>query len=410
MPASVPTSLTRPTTRGMKRKSEDKPQKESQVNNLTESSPAKRRKSSSSLSNEKGKEDTPEPEPEYHQDPDYFFEDGDIILKTENTVFCVHQRKLAELGGMFEQMFAMPQPANAARLMGLPYCDLVGLVSPRDVHILLSYAYDHLTLTKENKNGTDVFRSLHWEGATALLSVSHKYNLANLRLLCLEALELLFPKSADACSSRPIITGITSKTERALFRRRFPFQAIKLFYECDVPALLPSAYYHAAQLSIEDIVNGIPLLDGSKEVVPQNEVVKIMKGRESLKTARRTILYRWLSDKVGHGQGSRGCAKCPRLAIKGADTCYMFLMRMFFDFHRAGFFDSKSNALEVLSDDAMQSLSDYLCEPCWTNVQLKIKEGLWGVWEQLPLYFGWTGWSEIDIEQKRIDDGWNDDY
>ena len=80
----------------------------------------------------------------------------------------------------------------------------------------------------------------------------------------------------------------------------FPIKAIKLFHEHSVPSMLPMAYYHAAQLSLDDIVNGVE--DGGVLwKLDTLDTIKVLKGRDKLKTLRHQVLFPWLDDKLVEG-------------------------------------------------------------------------------------------------------------
>jgi hypothetical protein len=50
----------------------------------------------------------------------YYFEDGNVVLLAESTLFRVHRSVMALHSEIFEDMFSMPQPATVSTVDGVP--------------------------------------------------------------------------------------------------------------------------------------------------------------------------------------------------------------------------------------------------------------------------------------------------
>ena len=57
--------------------------------------------------------------------PDLWFEDGSVICRAENTLFCVHMSQLARHSLVFNDMFMLPQGPEGSTRMG-PFMALTG--------------------------------------------------------------------------------------------------------------------------------------------------------------------------------------------------------------------------------------------------------------------------------------------
>ena len=72
---------------------------------------------------------------------EYWFDDGNIILQVENTLFRVHRGMLAHHSEVLKDMFEIPQPENPNELQ-VEGCPVVPLYdSLEDVEIIISIFY-----------------------------------------------------------------------------------------------------------------------------------------------------------------------------------------------------------------------------------------------------------------------------
>lgn len=255
---------------------------------------------------------------------------------------------------------------------------------------------------------------LYWEAAIELLDVSTKLNLHEVRKSVISALGCLFPTEITEYripKFRPIIAGYQDQVEEKMFYRTFPIKAINLFHEHGVPSMLPMAYYHAAQLSLEDIVNGVE--DGGiLWKLNTVDIIKVLKGREKLKTSRRQVLFPWLDDKlVEVGRDSEaGSATCERKLTLNGNYCWENFMEIYSQFNRSGFLDNITNGLQGLSENAEKIFGHYVCERCRSDALRLLRAGELENWGNLPEYFGFEDWDAVKKLQENIDRGWEDEY
>jgi hypothetical protein len=73
----------------------------------------------------------------------YWFEDGNIVLQAEETLFRVHQSVLSRHSSIFKDTFAMPQPPSQENKYteGCPVLPLSD--TAEDINNLLSLLYDN---------------------------------------------------------------------------------------------------------------------------------------------------------------------------------------------------------------------------------------------------------------------------
>lgn len=250
---------------------------------------------------------------------------------------------------------------------------------------------------------------MYWEAAIALLDVSTKLNLCEIRKSTISALECLFPTDItgdQVPKFRPVIAGYRHQSDEKMFYRTFPIKAIKLFHEHGVPSMLPMAYYHAAQLSVEDIVNGVED-DGVLLKLDSIDTMKVLKGREKLRRSRRLVLFPWFENKIDQGSES---ATCEGELMLNNNFCWENFMDIYFQFNRSGFLDDMTNGLQGLSGTAESVLRRYLCATCWSESIRLISAGERKNWEDLPDCFGFESWNSVKKLQESADRSWNGEY
>ncbi|KAF8070350.1 hypothetical protein FPV67DRAFT_1487047 [Lyophyllum atratum] len=321
---------------------------------------------------------TPPVSPVVHtRDTAYYFADGDIIVESGTTLFRVHVDRLVKLKGIFEDLLSLPQSANledAGYIDGLPVCPLFNTV-PSDVRFLMAYAYGEVALKTEVPGEPD---KLHWNATVALLHLSHMFDLVAVRNTAINAMKSLFPCTLMLPTIYPTIIGVRRR-DRGLFLRTIPLQAINLFRQYNLQALMPMAYYRAAQLSIADIVGGVLCSDCSRVTISAHDIVRVLEGREQLKH------------------------DCPNTPDSLGDTCLDFLLKMVVDFNRTSFMDSRTDALETLPQHSEAIFARNLCGSCFHELYQHLIFGQDKNWVMLPTYFGFKSWEEV-LDAQRLED------
>ncbi|KZP27857.1 hypothetical protein FIBSPDRAFT_917775 [Athelia psychrophila] len=146
----------------------------------------------------------------------YWFGDGDFILRVGSFRFKIHHHRL-HCSEIFSDMLALPQPVNAENIDGCAFVELPD--SPADWMVALEWIYK----PTEFVNRPCTFGTL-----SSALRISTKYEIPALRQWCTTELTSRWPRELDTL-------GTTSLAHAA--------EAISLARECDVPEILPAAFY-----------------------------------------------------------------------------------------------------------------------------------------------------------------------
>ena len=173
--------------------------------------------------------------------------------------------------------------------------------------------------------------------------------------------------------------------------------------------MLPMAYYHAAQLSLEDIVDGVED-NGVLWKLDSVDIIKVLKGRERLKTSRRQILFSWLDERMVENGPEHGDNTCEAELMLNGHSCWGNFIEIYSKFNRSGFLDDIPNGLQGISETAERLLQRYLCQMCSSDAIHSIAVGENKNWTNLPRYFGFDDWDVVKKLQENIDRGWEGEY
>ncbi|KAF8972904.1 hypothetical protein BDZ97DRAFT_1912510 [Flammula alnicola] len=318
----------------------------------------------------------------YTPDENFYYEDGNIFVVVGDILFCVHKEKLGAQGGKLAYLNSPAKhPATTEIIYGLPLIRLSDL-SVRSFRFLLAHIYGRITLSRTLPDCNDW---LHWDAAVSLLKTSHALDLKNVRRAALKALECLFPSTLEPSPHHPIIAGL-SLQRRGNFRRVFPIQALALFHDTGVDEMLPMAYYHAAQLSVVDIVNGVR--DGDELIkLSDKDTLVVLGGREMLRTSRRRVTFFWISLIMADYGLQTASPECTQWRQSHGLYCYGFLRQVFIAYDISRYLEGP-NALEILPRKACDILQAHLCKHCWEQVEGMIDYGLQTNRKRLAGYFG----------------------
>lgn len=252
---------------------------------------------------------------------------------------------------------------------------------------------------------------LYFEAALEVLAASVRLDHHEAREAAIEGLETLFPTKGVPVIFKPAISGLRNKEEEQNFYRIFPLQALPVIQEYWVPAMLPMAYYHAAQLSREDLLNGVKV--GDKLIKMDRSFAEVaLKGHETLKVDRDTLLFKWLHDLV-EGELKLGPRKviptCVDQNMRGNLACFPFLQRLL-NQSNENLYIHGTNSLEGFTDKAKEIIAEHLCYHCLEHVLMQADRCLAASWWNLPKCFGLQPWEVLQKWQKSLAEGFTGNY
>jgi len=181
----------------------------------------------------------------------YWFEDGNVVLQTENTLFRVHRSILSRHSEVFKDTFAMPQPPSEANecIEGCPVTVVPLSDTAEDMNNMISFLYDLVSLNCLSTIRLFFFifinvermlefgKSLLSKVVRSMLRLGRKYVITCLENEALRCLHHDFPTTLeewDSSEDRQITDG-DNKVPTVLI-------VISIAHEFGLSTILPAAY------------------------------------------------------------------------------------------------------------------------------------------------------------------------
>ncbi|KAI0072966.1 hypothetical protein K474DRAFT_1667191 [Panus rudis PR-1116 ss-1] len=306
-----------------------------------------------------------------------WFEDGSIILSAENTLFKVHRSVIHRYSEVFCDILAFPQPeadVEDSRVSELPVVHIPD--TPFDtMHLLSAMYYGHKYF------GESV--TLPFETALSMLHMGTKYQIAVIRKEAILRLKLCFPTSLDDFCRLDLNCELGKHPNRVVdcgricFRPRDAIMAVKMGITCDVPEILPAAFYICAQLPYSMLLNGAADDRGKVWKLDEQCLEACLKGRDKLRVAfMRSLRLLFFHEPL---PGCISPKKCTEMKVQMLQRC------CFDDFQRTHPL-AQDWRMHKKFEGLLDNASFHNCEKCW-NLEEQQEEFRAVIWGELNSYF-----------------------
>ncbi|KDR77428.1 hypothetical protein GALMADRAFT_245621 [Galerina marginata CBS 339.88] len=292
------------------------------------------------------------------QHPEFWFEDGNVIIQAESTQFKVHCSVLSSQSEIFKDMFAIPQPSNAsAESASSPVIILHD--SLEDVQNIISLLYDTMRIyNRQEKTPLSVIGSM--------LRLGRKYRFKNLVKEALHCLTQDFPSTFD-------LWDVLGGTKCIQFSGSTLFDVVYLAHEHSIKSILPCLYLMiCSQFPLVQIRNGFNRPQ-SKHLLKTDEPLACLSGREKLfrSVSQRTMA--WIKRDIVPCEECTQRVKCERRR-RGLMNAVM---------------DEDIHVVINLVANSWNNngLSKGLCPECIKLAQSPYEEERRKIWDELPGYF-----------------------
>lgn len=323
-----------------------------------------------------------------------WFEDGNLILKAENTLFRVYGGLLAARSSVFRDMLGFPPPEDGnATMDGCPIVTVYD--SAKDMAYFLRAVFDSRCASSMGTTDPDSYsfssttRSSFFEPAPAqtelpilegILRLSLKYDVKYLHRRALDHLLTTFPTTLKAWKQRDDIRTIPPVDNT-------PFAAFRLAREFDLVWLLPSIIYCICSHPFDKTLDHASWGEGESSErieLPWGDKRMCILGRQNVIMAQNRNALAMMK------LASTTVADC------SGETCV----------------STRQRCADLVSGWDMAGLLDYfedngeeyfpgLCTACRASFRALCAAQCQGMWNDLPNTFGLGDWETLEVERRR---------
>ncbi|KAJ3558149.1 hypothetical protein NM688_g1092 [Phlebia brevispora] len=286
--------------------------------------------------------DSPEPpEPKRHEK--LWFEDGNVVLQAGDTMFRVYRGMLCNASVIFRDMFSMPQPPEGETIEGVPHVKLHD--SPWELADLLDVLYDGKQFVKQSTKP-------RWTVVQSLYRLGSKYEVLDLRdaaLHYIRRLHLGTPQKRKRLYD--------STTSPVIYEPADIIAMANLIPEFNIGKVLHVGFLYACcQLTVKELLDGIPHSRGYVERLTPDNLRWCMEGRANLIVASAEMVNRCII----------GMPTCPH-----ADCSRILRHQITQEGHSELLYNPNPLGFWEIPrfQDRYNELKSYMCPACLAKVQ-----------------------------------------
>ncbi|KAI1785131.1 hypothetical protein LXA43DRAFT_1100633 [Ganoderma leucocontextum] len=308
-------------------------------------------------------------------DPEFWFEDGSVVLITQNISFRVYKRLLAEHSPFFRDLFRIPQPIPAQKIEGCPLVVLsnyacqfrhfLHALFPTKGNLIFSARQDHLSM----------------DALSAVVLLAHKYQVDQ---LIAEGLAHLMEYYTDDFAE-------WTKPDRCTCLAPAPLDTISVIniaHLTNTSSVLPLAFLNVCTIG-GPILKGV--LHGEQwcfaEGLAMPDLERVLDSRPAMMAYTSKAVARiFKPDAQGYGAGRCGSSRCQRAFTSKAEEMEELLSLLY------------AEGMERCWAEELKNKSRTgwtICERCRDMVEKRDVNERKAFWNQLPKFFGLEveGWS-----------------
>ncbi|PIL23589.1 hypothetical protein GSI_14902 [Ganoderma sinense ZZ0214-1] len=302
------------------------------------------------------------------RDTHFWFEDGNVVLVSQNIGFKVYQGLLASQSPVFQDLFASASHAEetyegspVVRLCDTPEC--------------LRYLLPYLLPTKCLPIPTDISmdKEDQYTQLSVLILLADKYQIESVAQQAIECLKTVFTDSFDRWDARPEADGLHARADSqpSTSHRLRAINAVHLARITDTPSVLPLALYHCALLG-DKVADGWTRDDGTVQRLSAGHLERAMGGYKHLCEKREGFL-----DSLFRASPS---AECRTQILCGE------LLQILREQGVGVYYETPA----LLDRPSGWTFRMPLCQPCTRELEAREKAQRRDLWKKLPDIFDLT--------------------
>ncbi|KAH9476347.1 hypothetical protein JR316_0011922 [Psilocybe cubensis] len=198
----------------------------------------------------------------------FWFDDGNVVLLVEGTLFRVHRGVLARHSPVFRDMFKLPQPPLSQEDMvdGCPTVEFHGDRKEDWVNVF-TLIYDHETSYKNKDN-------FNLPVLTSMLRLGRKYQIEIIYKAAISRLRAIVPTTFQEMTKNKSSPHPLLKADDTLF------SLLSVVLELGIQRFMPMLFYYCiSEYSLEQIIKRH---SGPNSELPYDCIAKLVLGREDL--------------------------------------------------------------------------------------------------------------------------------
>ncbi|TDL18077.1 hypothetical protein BD410DRAFT_728919 [Rickenella mellea] len=317
-----------------------------------------------------------------------WFEDGNIVVITERTAFCVHKAQLARQSEVFAGMFTITQP-TASDISTFEGRDVVHVHDAvEDLKNLLTALYDGVDFNSRN---LDDFLYL-----AGIARLSTKYMIHQLRQRAIRYLISINPVTHERYKewAAEAISREKAQEDGEPWPYVHSSLIIRLAKDINAEFLLPCAFY---RLTLSQPKHNFETYIGtrSRSLLSSQEMFKYVIMDEHMRMSLLAFV-RGLSDNRDTFL-SKDCE-----SMEG-DNCYEAFDKVL-EYAKTtmvlkGPLRGPDGAVRRVIQFLRDKCKPTACSPCTRLFIASAEESRRAIWDQLPGYLGLPGWAELIPEE-----------
>jgi len=313
----------------------------------------------------------PVPTNEPNRVDDLWFDDGNLILKAESSLFRVYGRLLAARSSVFRDMLAFPPPAEGNETFeGCPIVTVYDVAT--DLTPFLKAIFDS-SYFEPPPTPTDL------AAVESILRMSLKYDVQYLTRRAISHLNSAFPTTLAAWRTR-------EKTRTIPPVDNTPFATFLIAKEFGLDWILPSILYCISSHPIEKTLDHA-LFGAEKITLQWADKRQCVIGRQKLLLNQAQNALRMARTAYDRVDGCTGDT-CATTRLHCADVLGSWDM--------AGF-------LDYFEDNACIYYDEF-CPACRTAFVNSCRSANQQMWDDLPVVFGLPRWEDLEKTRATLSD------
>ncbi|KJA15530.1 hypothetical protein HYPSUDRAFT_148990 [Hypholoma sublateritium FD-334 SS-4] len=293
---------------------------------------------------------------------DLWFDDGNLILQAENSLFRIYRGLLSARSSVFKDMLAFPPPEGGNPMMD--GCHIVTVHdSAKDMGFFLRAVFDS-SYFEPPPSPTEL------PIVGAVLRLSLKYDVPYLHRRALDHLSTTFPLTLDGWKQRDALRTIPPVDNT-------PFAAFLIAREFDLPWLLPAILYCISSHPFEKTLDSASWCDEEISLCWPDKRMAIV-GRQKLIAMQHQSALTLAKLSSAKSEDCTGTA-CSDTRQHCADVLSGWDM--------AGFLDYFEDHTDMCED---------LCQPCCAAFKELCASKSEEMWTDLPVMFGLANWEQLE--------------